>query len=73
MILDLMDGGELFDRIRKKIAFTEKEASEITRQVASALYHIHSLNIAHRDLKPENLLIKDKSDVRTYFKAKSNW
>ncbi|XP_057295950.1 MAP kinase-activated protein kinase 5-like [Hydractinia symbiolongicarpus] len=62
VILDMMKGGELFDRIRKKISFTEKEASEITRQVAAALFHIHSLNIAHRDLKPENLLIMDKSD-----------
>lgn len=29
----MMQGGELFDRIRKKISFTENEASEITRQV----------------------------------------
>jgi len=62
VILEMMQGGELFDRIRKKISFTEKEASEITTQVASALYHIHHLNIAHRDLKPENLLIQDKGD-----------
>ncbi|XP_066927972.1 MAP kinase-activated protein kinase 5-like [Clytia hemisphaerica] len=62
MVLEMCRGGELFDRIRKKISFTEKEASDITMQVASALFHIHHLNIAHRDLKPENLLIKDKGD-----------
>ena len=33
MVLEMMQGGELFDRIRKKISFTEKEASEITSQV----------------------------------------
>ena len=33
MLLEMMQGGELFDRIRKKISFTEKEASEITSQV----------------------------------------
>nr|XP_047142167.1 MAP kinase-activated protein kinase 5-like [Hydra vulgaris] len=62
MVLELMEGGELFDQIRKKISFTEMEASDITKQVASAIFHIHSQNIAHRDLKPENLLIKDNSD-----------
>ena len=33
MVLEMMKGGELFDRIRKKISFTEKEASDITMQV----------------------------------------
>ena len=33
MVLEMMQGGELFDRIRKKISFTESEASDITRQV----------------------------------------
>ena len=33
MVLEIMRGGELFDRIRRKISFTENEASDITRQV----------------------------------------
>lgn len=38
-------------------------------QIALALQHCHSLNIAHRDLKPENLLFKDNSLVRWTFAA----
>ena len=37
MVLELMEGGELFDQIRKKISFTEKEASEITKQVSDCI------------------------------------
>lgn len=46
-----MEGGELFERIQKKSSFTEKEAAQLIRCIASAVQHIHSLNIAHRDLK----------------------
>lgn len=34
----MMQGGELFDRIRKKISFTENEASDITRQVSTCSF-----------------------------------
>lgn len=65
MVLELMEGGELFDRISQKSKFTEKEASSISKQIALAIHHCHSLNVAHRDLKPENLLLKrtDNDDV----------
>ena len=49
--LHSMEGGELFERIQKKSSFTEKEAAQLIRCVASAVQHIHSQNIAHRDLK----------------------
>ena len=38
MVLEMMKGGELFDRIRKKISFTEKEASDITMQVFTLIF-----------------------------------
>lgn len=62
LIMELMDGGELFNRISEEHGFTERQAAIATKQVALAVYHLHCLNIAHRDLKPENLLYKDKSD-----------
>ncbi|XP_071946278.1 MAP kinase-activated protein kinase 5-like [Antedon mediterranea] len=62
LVLELMDGGELFDRIRQQRGFTESRAVDYATQVAKAVYRCHSLNIAHRDLKPENLLLKDNSE-----------
>ncbi|XP_015669613.1 MAP kinase-activated protein kinase 3-like [Protobothrops mucrosquamatus] len=57
-----MEGGELFTRIQERgdQAFTEKEASEIMRDIGTAIQHLHGMNIAHRDVKPENLLYTSK-------------
>nr|CDS27359.2 calcium:calmodulin dependent protein kinase type [Hymenolepis microstoma] len=49
-------GGELFDRIVDKGSFTEKDASDLIRQVMLATEYMHSRGVMHRDLKPENLL-----------------
>ncbi|CAN0326792.1 unnamed protein product [Lampetra planeri] len=61
LVMEMMEGGELFNRISQCRHFTEKQASKVTQQISRALQHCHSLNIAHRDLKPENLLFKDNS------------
>ncbi|KAF3855899.1 hypothetical protein F7725_016622, partial [Dissostichus mawsoni] len=58
IIMECMEGGELFNRIQARgdQAFTEKEASEIMRDIGTAIEYLHSIEIAHRDIKPENLL-----------------
>ncbi|XP_077429414.1 MAP kinase-activated protein kinase 3 [Vanacampus margaritifer] len=62
IIMECMEGGELFSRIQARgdQAFTEKEASEIMRDIGTAIEFLHSINIAHRDIKPENLLYTSK-------------
>jgi serine/threonine protein kinase len=58
IVMELMEGGELFDYVVQKGTLTEEEASRIVRMVTSAMVYMHSMNIIHRDLKPENLLLK---------------
>lgn len=58
IIMELMEGGELFDYVVQKGTLTEEEASKIVRKVTSAIAFMHSRNYIHRDLKPENLLLK---------------
>uniref|UniRef100_A0A8C6X418 non-specific serine/threonine protein kinase n=1 Tax=Naja naja TaxID=35670 RepID=A0A8C6X418_NAJNA len=62
IIMECMEGGELFTRIQERgdQAFTEKEASEIMRDIGTGIQHLHGMNIAHRDVKPENLLYTSK-------------
>ncbi|KAM8921332.1 ribosomal protein S6 kinase alpha-5 [Pelodytes ibericus] len=62
MVLELLKGGELFERIKKKKLFSETEASYIMRRLVSAVSHMHDVGVVHRDLKPENLIFTDESD-----------
>ena len=50
-------GGDLFEAIVRATKYTEKDASHMIRDLASALHYLHSMNIVHRDIKPENLLV----------------
>ncbi|XP_059360895.1 calcium/calmodulin-dependent protein kinase type 1D-like [Carassius carassius] len=63
LIMQLVSGGELFDRIVEKGFYTEKDASTLIRQVLDAVNYLHSMGIVHRDLKPENLLYFNPQDA----------
>ena len=63
VVMELAEGGELFERLLRHGAYTELVASEVTRQIASAVYHMHSCGVVHRDLKPENLVLMTESDA----------
>ncbi|KAK7880275.1 hypothetical protein WMY93_030642 [Mugilogobius chulae] len=56
LVMQLVSGGELFDRIVDKGVYTEKDASSVVKQVLQAVCYLHQNSIVHRDLKPENLL-----------------
>lgn len=61
MVLELLGGGELLERIRRKQHFSETEASRIMRKLVSAVSHMHDVGVVHRDLKPEVLDIHSGS------------
>ena len=56
ILMEVMSGGELFDRIVEKDHYSEQEACNTILPVIDALKYCHSMGIVHRDLKPENLL-----------------
>lgn len=62
LVFELLKGGELLGRIRRKSKFTECEASLILRKLVSAVSFMHSRGVVHRDLKPENLLFTSNDD-----------
>lgn len=62
IVMELMEGGDLFDRIAQKTQYTEVDARQLGLSLLRAVEHIHSRCVAHRDLKPQNLLLKSTSD-----------
>lgn len=62
IVLELMTGGELFDRIVEKESYSEKEAADTIRPIVDAVRYCHENSIIHRDLKPENLLYETKEE-----------
>jgi calcium/calmodulin-dependent protein kinase I len=65
IVTELMNGGELFDRIVKKEFYSEREAQKVVLTLASVIKFIHDQGIVHRDLKPENILLTDDTDNAT--------
>ena len=60
MVMELLTGGELFTRIADQEFMNEKQSSQITAQILSALQYLGENDIVHRDLKPENLMFKNE-------------
>jgi len=56
-VMELVTGGELFDRIVAKGQYTEKDAAKVMFTLCDALGYLHNKGIVHRDLKPENILL----------------
>ncbi|GMP73679.1 hypothetical protein CsSME_00031367 [Camellia sinensis var. sinensis] len=62
IVLELVTGGELFDKIASKGRLKEDEARKYFQQLINAVDYCHSRGVFHRDLKPENLLL-DANEV----------
>ena len=59
MVLELLEGGQLFHRIQERRGkFTTEEVKEFMVGLLSGLEHMHTLRLMHRDLKPENIMLR---------------
>ncbi|XP_029326964.1 ribosomal protein S6 kinase alpha-2 isoform X3 [Mus caroli] len=61
LVMELMRGGELLDRILRQRCFSEREASDVLYTIARTMDYLHSQGVVHRDLKPSNILYVDES------------
>ena len=64
IVLELITGGELFDRIVEKRRFQEPQAKKYFQQLIFGVHYCHQRGIAHRDLKPENLLLDAHDNLK---------
>ncbi|KAJ7342192.1 hypothetical protein JRQ81_009631 [Phrynocephalus forsythii] len=61
LVMELMQGGELLDRILRQKCFSEREASAVLCVITKTVDYLHSQGVVHRDLKPSNILYMDES------------
>ncbi|KAI8380313.1 kinase-like domain-containing protein [Blakeslea trispora] len=64
LFMEYIDGGQLLDYIISHGKLKEKQARQISRQIASALDYCHRNSIVHRDLKVENILISANGNIK---------
>jgi calcium-dependent protein kinase len=63
LVMECLEGGELFDRVSQLKVFSERDAAKTAKQMLLAVNYLHQKGIVHRDLKLENFLYeKPKSE-----------
>lgn len=62
LVMELCEGGELFDRIVARGHYSERAAAGIARTIAEVVRMCHENGVMHRDLKPENFLFANKKE-----------
>ena len=63
-VLELVTGGELFDKLVNEHRISEAKAKYFFRQLVTSIAMVHDEGICHRDLKPENLLLDENNNLK---------
>jgi calcium-dependent protein kinase len=63
LVMEFVDGGELFDYLKQRGFFEEFEVFNVIKQMTSILIYFEENQIMHKDLKLENFMLKDKEDL----------
>ncbi|KAK3000285.1 hypothetical protein RJ639_023770 [Escallonia herrerae] len=63
LVMELCEGGELFDRIVARGHYTERAAAAVTKTIVEVIQMCHKHGVMHRDLKPENFLFANKKET----------
>ena len=67
LVLDLLEGGELFQRIPFMNNYEDTDIKTLMKNLLNALAHMHEKGVMHRDIKPDNILLesaKNDYDIR---------
>lgn len=64
MVLEFVNGGELFDKIAIKGKLSEHEGRRLFQQLIDGVSYCHDRGVYHRDLKPENVLVDRKGTIK---------
>ncbi|KAJ4955419.1 hypothetical protein NE237_012202 [Protea cynaroides] len=63
LVMELCEGGELFDRIVARGHYTERAAAIVTKTIVEVIQVCHEHGVMHRDLKPENFLFANRNEA----------
>jgi len=64
LVLDLVHGGSLRDRLTASGTLLPKEIARIAAGVAAALHAVHEVGVVHGDVRPESVVMDDSGPVR---------
>ena len=63
LVMDLLDGGTVSDRLKEGRAYPIRQAVELTIHTLEGLAAAHAAGVVHRDIKPQNLLLDERGQA----------
>ncbi len=64
VVLELIEGETLRERLEKSSSLAEREAIKIIRQIAEGLEKLHNEDVLHRNINPANIVFTEEGSVK---------